>query len=155
MKPDAVDFNLRQTVENNLQLYTSQFLEKDIDIKIDIDEKINLHGDLKMFDAIIRNLLSNALKYSHSGGQIKVTADAIGTHAEIHITDFGVGMSEKVLNSLFVPGQTQSTPGTNAERGTGFGLLLIFDFLRLNNGTIKVESQLNQGTTFRINWPLA
>ena len=128
-------------------------------IHISIDEShfadTTIFADEEMMKAVIRNLLSNALKFTPSGGSVIFTSAIINDKAQISITDSGTGMTENQLKKLFKADKISSTPGTEHEVGSGLGLLLCKEFVTLNGGAISVESTPGQGSTFTINIPLA
>ncbi|MGC8803764.1 MAG: sensor histidine kinase, partial [Bacteroidales bacterium] len=113
-----------------------------------------VNADPNMIQAAIRNILSNAIKFTHRNGRIEVKAYRIKSHAIIEIKDNGVGMSSNVVRNLFKIGQVVSSKGTEGEKGTGMGLLLCKEFIELNGGKITVQSSVGKGSTFRIRLPL-
>ena len=106
-----------------------------------------------MIEAAIRNLISNAIKFTQNGGTISVGCKTNGNTAEVIITDTGVGISAADLERLFIIEKQFTTEGTNNEKGTGFGLLLCNELLKKNNGSIKVKSEKDKGSTFTISLP--
>ena len=117
------------------------------------DDAAMIWCDPNMFFSTLQNLLSNALKFSNSGGLIKVSATSEGKLTTILIEDYGVGMSPETLNKLFQVGHENTSVGTAGERGHGLGLLLSQQFVKANNGEISAQSQLGKGTIFKITLP--
>ena len=114
---------------------------------------IEVFADLNMLKTILRNLISNAIKYSKTGGQIDISAEQKNNFTEITISDNGIGMSEENIKDLFkIKGKT-SIPGTANEKGSGLGLVLCKEFIEKHKGTIKVESVLNKGSKFKFTIP--
>jgi signal transduction histidine kinase len=107
-----------------------------------------------MLHTIMQNLISNAIKYSHTGGKINLIAKEKGKQLEISIRDQGVGMDDNTLNNLFHIDQTVSELGTDGEKGTGLGLILSKEFVERHRGKILVESEKGKGSTFTICIPL-
>ncbi|MBN2663285.1 MAG: PAS domain S-box protein [Bacteroidales bacterium] len=128
--------------------------EKKITINLDVSKEINFKADSEMIKTVIRNLVSNAIKYTPENGKINILGKQINNNTIIKISDTGIGMDEQTKNSLFKIGETKSKEGTNGERGTGFGLLLCKEFVDKHKGTIKIESELNKGSNFIITIPL-
>lgn len=119
-------------------------------------EKIEIWADKKMLSVILRNLLSNAIKFTPEKGSITVTAKVSGKdHYAITVQDTGVGMPTEKIKNLFKIDKSISTPGTNGERGTGLGLILVKEFVEINKGTIEVQSQPGKGTSVTFTVPLA
>jgi signal transduction histidine kinase len=107
-----------------------------------------------MIETVVRNLLSNSIKFSNENGTIELSFYVVNEYAIIEITDNGVGIPEKSLEKLFKIEEQISTPGTMKESGTGLGLLLCKEFVNINRGDIWVESIYGQGATFKFTIPL-
>ncbi len=101
-----------------------------------------------MLKTILRNLISNAIKFTNPGGRIYVIAEADKTAITISVSDNGVGIAPEVKNQLFDISQTHTTNGTASESGTGLGLFLCKDFVEKHGGKIWVESAEGKGSTF-------
>ena len=127
--------------------------DKQIEIDLNIPNDIEIEADSQMLNTIIRNLLSNSVKYTSENGKITISAKQINNEVIIEISDTGIGMNEKTKNSLFKIGETKSKAGTNGEHGTGLGLLLCKEFVDKHNGTIHVESKPGEGSTFIVSLP--
>lgn len=112
-------------------------------------------GDIEMVKLVIRNILSNAIKYSKDGDTITITSKSLKHSSILKITDTGVGMTEEQVNRLLNKKGGYSAKGTSQEKGSGIGLLLSLEFLEVNNGKLSIESQLEVGSTFKINLPAA
>ena len=106
-----------------------------------------------MTNTIIRNLTSNALKFTHNGGEIKLFARGNGHTVEFHVIDTGVGIPDEHLPLLFRIDTQYTNPGTLGEQGTGLGLILCRELVEKNHGIIWVESKPGYGTTFRFTLP--
>jgi signal transduction histidine kinase len=101
----------------------------------------------------LRNLISNAIKFTNEEGIITIFVDQWKDHVELGISDTGVGMSKDNLEKIFDISSKHSTLGTNKEKGTGLGLILCKEFVERNQGTISVESEIDIGTTFKFTLP--
>ena len=108
-----------------------------------------------MIEIVFRNLISNSVKFTPRAGNIIVSVAVTVSHAEILISDTGIGMSLEVINSIFETQTPVSTFGTENEKGSGFGLLLCRDFIKLNNGEFFIESETGKGSRFRIRFPMS
>ena len=107
---------------------------------------------MDMIHLIVRNLISNAIKFSQHGGSIKITSQIKGNDFIMCISDSGVGISKQNQKKLFEQ-ETFTTRGTDNEEGTGLGLLLCKDFIEKNGGKIWVESKIGVGTKFFVQIP--
>jgi signal transduction histidine kinase len=106
-----------------------------------------------MIEVVIRNLLSNALKYSHENGVVVINTRS-GAHGMIiEIVDTGIGMDPEKASNLFRLEYSASTVGTKGEKGSGLGLLLCKEFVEKHNGKIHVKSELGKGSTFTVELP--
>ncbi|NOR74123.1 MAG: tetratricopeptide repeat protein, partial [Draconibacterium sp.] len=134
---------LKQTVNN-----------KQINIKLELDDKIIVFADPNMAQSIMRNILSNAIKFSHRGGEVIIKSSANKMNsAFISIIDNGVGIDEHALSQIFDITNTLQTNGTEGEKSTGLGLIIVKDFIEKNSGTITIESQKNKGTIVSFTLP--
>ena len=129
-------------------------MRKDIKLKVVIPEKFKVAADKEMLRIILRNLITNAIKFSYRGGQIELRAVADGGQVEVAVSDNGMGMTEETIQKLFNLGTHTSARGTENERGTGLGLLLCDEFVKKHGGRIWVESQPGKGSTFKFTMPL-
>ena len=128
-------------------------INKKITLQCDIDEKLHFYGDVNMIYTVLRNLTSNAIKFTRKEGKVVLSAQKIDKMVEVQIEDNGVGMDQHVLKKLFDMNVSYSTNGTAGEKGTGLGLLLCKELVEKNNGRIEVSSKLNEGTIFKIYLP--
>jgi signal transduction histidine kinase len=145
--------NLYYLIYEPYMLVIGSASNKKITIDLEVDKEIELVADSEMMKTIIRNVVSNAIKYTPENGKITISGTQVNDEVIINITDTGVGMSDQIKHSLFKIGETQSMIGTNGENGTGFGLLLCKEFVEKHRGKIKVESELGKGSKFIITIP--
>jgi len=113
-----------------------------------VDDSIRVFADKNMLKTILRNLVSNAIKFTPNGGNVIINAEQTEMQTTITITDNGVGMSAEIIRNIFDLTKVRSTKGTNDESGTGFGLMLCKEFVEKQGGMIWVESEEGVGTTF-------
>ncbi|WP_276360594.1 histidine kinase N-terminal 7TM domain-containing protein [Daejeonella sp. H1SJ63] len=149
---NPVHFNLKEVCDNILHLFENAIAEKMLKVENNIDESCIVYADKDMIQLVMRNLISNAAKFSKRGGSIILSSGTEGEYSVICCRDTGVGISEANQKKLFEQ-ETFTTPGTENEQGTGLGLLLCKDFVEKNGGTIRVESELNKGSKFCIKIP--
>tara|TARA_R110002050_G_scaffold67924_5_gene147320 strand:+ start:2382 stop:3620 length:1239 start_codon:yes stop_codon:yes gene_type:complete len=131
-----------------LELSTSLAQTKDLYIEVNAADEIEVNSDKKILKTVIRNLISNAIKYSRPGGKIRVSAIEQEDYVKIVVSDSGVGMDEKTLKNLFGIATNTSLPGTLNEKGSGFGLVLCKEFIEKLGGKIWVESEEGKGSDF-------
>jgi signal transduction histidine kinase len=148
------ELQLRQSVNESLDLLRENAQQKEIMLENQVAEDLYIHADVLMFRSILQNLVTNAIKYTPAGGEsVAVTATANDGMIELCIRDRGVGMAAETREMLFGQVSTASLLGTSKEKGTGLGLLLVKDFVAMHGGTIRVESELNKGTCFLFTMP--
>jgi len=127
---------------------------KNIELVNGISENCKIQTDRFMLDTVIRNLMSNAIKFTSNGGKIEVFDEKNEGEIKIFIKDNGIGLSEERKDKLLTDLLGKTTPGTNREKGTGLGLSLCVDFVERMGGDIKVESAgKDMGTTFIVSLP--
>lgn len=149
----AEKVNPLQITENNIEVLKHIALDKNIKFKNEIVESLNLFADRNSVSLVIRNLLSNALKYSFDNSEIRIFAYSDHQNIVIGVEDFGKGISPEKIKSLFQSNIISSEPGTRSEMGTGMGLKICTDFVRANKGRIWAESILNKHTIFYFSLP--
>lgn len=151
VNPDYINIKLATIVQ--LNLLDTQINEKELTINNTLSENITVYADKNMVELVIRNLLSNAIKYCNKKDSISISANLIDNYYVITIEDTGIGIEKDNIPKLFGM-NNYSTMGTNAERGTGIGLLLCKEFVEKNNGKIWVESEIGKGSKFSFSLPL-
>jgi signal transduction histidine kinase/ligand-binding sensor domain-containing protein len=138
---------------NASYLLEAQAHRKNIQIITEIDPAITVYADENMLNAIFRNLVSNAIKFTDEGGKIIIRSKDAGLFVEISVIDNGVGISEENINLLFNVDNNISTKGTKYESGTGLGLILCKEFVEKHGGKIWVESKEGIGSEFKFTLP--
>lgn len=152
VNPETID--LRDIIIQNINITEISAKEKDLNILFDTTKQYPVVTDKLILNTILRNLISNAIKYTPQGGSIQLIVEQTADSYCIYVKDNGVGMKEEICRKLFKVDKVQSTPGTNNEKGTGLGLILCNDFISLLNGEISVNSVYGEGTTFAISLPI-
>ncbi|MBN1414973.1 MAG: tetratricopeptide repeat-containing sensor histidine kinase, partial [Bacteroidales bacterium] len=147
--------DLREIIGGVVKLFASVSLVKNIQVKLKIKPGLLIRGDRNSLMMIIRNLLSNAIKFTPQGGMITITGDlAEDGGVKIAVTDSGIGIPEERIPWLFEFRENKSTYGTEKEKGVGLGLTLVNEFVKLNKGTIEVNSTVGKGTIFTLLFPV-
>jgi len=146
-------FSIKEIVIDLVRLFDSTALQKEIQIQYDIDDQVTVFADVSIISTLLRNLISNAIKFSLRGGTVKIEAVFDSGKTVVKVTDTGVGISEKRLATLFNIDSGNSTKGTADEKGTGLGLVLCKEFVDKSNGTLTVESKTGLGSTFIVTLP--
>jgi len=150
---NPVQLSAAELVQEVMTVYEDAAEKKQIRITHSIDPELKLFADKNQYSFIIRNLINNALKFTHSGGSIHISGTRNGNNTSIAISDTGTGMSKDAADSIFRIGKMKSKNGTAGEKGTGLGLILVQEFVRLNKGEINVSSELGKGSTFTVSIP--
>lgn len=146
---------LKKLVFNSYYLLNETAKKKSITINIAIDDNCKVLADQNMLDTIIRNLISNAIKFSKKGGSIDISAKQAGQFIDISVKDYGVGMNKEELNKVMDKDLYFTSRGTGMEKGTGIGLQLCFEFIKANRGIFRIESEKEKGTNFIFSLPKA
>ncbi|MBS4058823.1 MAG: PAS domain-containing sensor histidine kinase [Bacteroidetes bacterium] len=142
--------NLNEIINENIELFKKNASEKEIIIRNNLNENINISIDINSINTVVRNILNNAIKFTKNGGFIDFEVRQSNYEIEISIKDNGVGMSEETINKLFRIDENITMPGTNNEKGSGLGLIICNELVTKNNWKMNIESQLEKGTTFKL-----
>lgn len=153
LSPVFAKFNLNDTVNSNIKLFSSQAIKKDIAINYQ-EKNLVINSDINIIDTLIRNLLSNALKFTNRSGQIDIKVYKKQGFVQIEIADNGVGIKKVNRLNIFRVEASKTTYGTEQERGSGLGLILCKELIDLLGGKIWFESEENKGTTFIFSIPI-
>jgi signal transduction histidine kinase len=145
--------NLHQLVTQNINLLQNTIDEKTITLHNNVSADIRATGDKSNVDIIIRNLISNAIKFTNPDGIITIAADTYQGKVRLSVTDNGVGMNKTQISKLFTASSDNSSAGTMGEKGIGLGLLMSYEFAKANNGDIIVASEPGKGSTFSLELP--
>jgi signal transduction histidine kinase len=147
-------FDLAVVLNENQELLKGQAGNKKIALVNENKNALPVHAHRNSINTVVRNLISNAIKFTPEGGKITLNAEPEGKFIRVSVTDTGVGMSKEVIAKLFKIGTKHSTLGTSQEKGTGLGLILCKDFVEKNGGTIGVECAEGKGSTFYFRLPV-
>ena len=146
---------LRPLVNDSLDTMLEPAKIKGIEIDYDIPDDIEVFADRNILQTILRNLVSNAMKFTPSGGKISLSAKVTGDKSiEISIKDSGIGMSPDLVDVLFRLDAQTNRKGTDGEPSTGLGLIICKDFIEKHGGKIWVESKLGKGSDFKFTYPM-
>jgi len=147
--------NYKYIVRNAIELSISSAQNKKIEIEDITKEDYDVFADKNMIDAVLRNLISNSIKFSNADSRITVKYKKVNDYLVTTIQDQGIGIPKKAMDKLFRIEEQVSTPGTNKESGTGLGLLLCKEFITINRGDIWVESEEGVGSEFKFTLPIS
>lgn len=154
LNPSPKTLSAKEIVEEIIMLTSSSAKAKEINLSYDVEDK-TLYADEEMLKTVLRNLTTNAIKFTHQNGEIKISAKAGEENILFSIEDNGVGMTEEQIENLFKVEENNSTNGTNNEKGSGLGLILCKEFIEKNAGKLHVESSKNKGSKFSFTVPLS
>lgn len=144
------NLNLKKLVDESLLIFDSKIQQKNISIKVDIQDKINIKADETLFSQVLNNLISNAIKYTHPQGAIFIIAEKKDKHITVLIKDTGVGISPDDITKVFDEFNHHYSIGTKGEQGAGLGLSICKKILDAHNFNIILNSTVNVGTEFKI-----
>jgi signal transduction histidine kinase len=142
--------NLFEFCLNTFKYHELALQSKELKLDITIDDDIVILADPIILTSVCNNIIGNAIKFSHRAGKIEITAGIEGNQVVVHISDDGIGINERTLSRIFSIESCKSTPGTEGEKGSGFGLILCKELIERNGGTIQIESKEGKGTTISL-----
>ena len=149
------NYRLLSIFDETMQANKHHANSKNITIKADINEDITIWADKNMISTVLRNLISNAIKFSEKGSNIDIHALELNEKIIITIKDYGIGISQKNMEKLFRLDSKITSHGTDNEKGSGLGLILCKEFIDKNGGEISVESKPGEGSIFSFSVPSA
>jgi two-component system, sensor histidine kinase and response regulator len=155
IKYDQKIHNLRSCVEESIRSLVPAAKSKGISIENNVDDNFLAYFDLNTITTVLRNLVSNSLKFTKEKGMVKIESTKNENSFVLSISDNGIGISDDNIDKLFNESHNFSTIGIKGEKGSGLGLLLCKEFVQKNNGKIWVESKPELGTTFFFTLPLS
>jgi PAS domain S-box-containing protein len=147
------EINLRLIIDENIDNFILQASNKEIVLKTDINIDKFIFADKNMINTVLRNLISNAIKFTHKNGSVTINTKFASDEIVMSVTDTGVGMSQVKIDQLFQLDNSLSMPGTEKEQGTGLGLRLCKDFTDIMGGRIWAESVPGKGSKFSFTIP--
>ena len=145
--------SLSSIIGETIELSKTVAIAKDISLSQNKPDNIDVYADKDMLETVLRNLISNAIKFTKPGGSISVLAKKKQSQVEIAISDNGVGMSEETIHKLFKIETNNTRIGTKDEKGSGLGLILCKELVEKIGGSIWVESELGMGSVFKFTLP--
>lgn len=151
-QPELIE--LGNVVKSTVELLKGHARGKGIQVQNDVSEKLEVYADEHMLNTVLRNLISNAVKYTPTGGTVQIGAEAIHGRTTIKISDTGIGIPKQDKQKLFRVGETVTRRGTADEEGTGLGLILCKEFIEKHGGDIWVESNEGKGSIFSFSLPV-
>ena len=152
---DKERFSLIPTIDRAVDMFKTTAEKKDIKIVYNSHSKdVFINADEEMISSVLRNLISNGIKFTDSNGFVKVDVNVEDGFVIISVIDNGVGIDKVTLSKLFKVGERVTRYGTNDEEGSGLGLILSKEFILKNGGDILVESQMGAGSTFNVKIPI-
>ncbi len=146
-------FELTILIAEVATFFTDSARQKSIRIHTEVPIEVPVFADKDMMGTVLRNLVSNAIKFTHEGGQVTIKVIKTAKNITLSVSDTGMGMSQKRLNTLFLTDHVNSTPDTGGQKGTGLGLVLCKEFMEKHGGTIWAESIEQKGSVFFITLP--
>ncbi|MDG5767518.1 two-component regulator propeller domain-containing protein [Balneolales bacterium ANBcel1] len=127
-----------RAIGKSIQLYST----------VSPEREVMVYADRNLLSVVLRNLINNAIKFTHENGRVEISAEEKEDCVEIVVSDNGVGMSPDQIDQVLNASIPTSTRGTNSEKGTGLGLAVVRDFIRINGGKLRIESQPGKGSRF-------
>jgi signal transduction histidine kinase/TPR repeat protein len=151
-----IEFDIKYLIDNNISLSEQIAISKNINIIQEYPSRLKCFGDINMLSTVMRNLISNAIKFSHKGGEIKVKAyqEKDSNFIVISVSDNGVGMTPEIVQNLFKIDAQITNLGTNDEKGTGLGLILCKEFVEKHGGKIYIDTVIGKGSIFYVKIPI-
>jgi signal transduction histidine kinase len=150
---NPVKLNVKNLIDEEFENFISAATHKLISLNHSISENLHVSADIDMFKTVLRNLISNAIKYSFIGGEVTINATELKQFVEISVEDTGIGITQKDRKELFRRNEIHTTRGTNNESGTGLGLILCKEFVEKHGGTIRIESEPGKGSRILFTLP--
>lgn len=137
-----------------IQLLTGSANKKDIKMELDVPVSLQAYFDEITIHTVFRNLIANAIKFTPEKGNINILSSVSKEFVEITVKDNGIGMQQNVIDKIFKDNKLHTSLGTNKEQGTGFGLIMVKDFVGRNNGKLDVKSIPGEGVSMIVTIPL-
>jgi signal transduction histidine kinase len=154
LKFNPKNINLAHQVSGVISFLEIQAINKDIAILNSVEKNVHVKADEHMLDTILRNLISNAIKFTEAKGEIQIYSTLKNDFVEITVKDNGVGMTDAEIAAIFSVHEISTSLGTSNEQGSGLGLILCRDFVESHGGKIWVESKVDEGSEFKFTLPI-
>lgn len=149
------DLKVISVVDECVKELKANLDHKKIECIVKVDNKGVVFADKAMIHTVFRNLIMNAIKFSFPGGKIRISSENGAERCSVSFSDDGIGIQPEIQKKLFDDNESVSTPGTTGESGSGLGLVICKDFVERNKGTIRVESEPGNGSTFIVSLPIS
>ena len=146
---------IKEKIYTICELYHTSLIKKNIAMHYQISDGFAVHVDANQLEIILRNIISNAIKFTSDNGKIIINVIEKGNMAELSICDDGIGMTQSTIDQLLTNKLIEPKEGTHKEKGTGLGLLISRELITLNQGQLRIESKVGTGSCFYILLPLA
>ncbi|MCF8262793.1 MAG: hybrid sensor histidine kinase/response regulator [Melioribacteraceae bacterium] len=144
------DINLSEILDQIVQLYEGNAAQKQLKILKNFENNLRIRGDQDLLDTVVRNLLNNAIKFTPKNGQISLNVESDPINITIEIQDSGIGIEEEKISTILSSGNFESTAGTENEMGSGLGLAVCQELIKLQKGKLVIESTQNIGSKFSV-----
>jgi len=158
LKANPSEIHLKSIYHTVLNQFETSAQLKEIQLEEKLEDDITVFADKQLTDTVLRNLISNAIKFTNHGGKVSVMSEIMNRDGEsfckVSISDNGIGMDDEAVKKLFVTGIRKFSNGTSNEQGNGLGLLLCKEFVQIQGGEIWVESKIGVGSVFSFTLPL-
>ncbi len=151
---NPIKISVKDVVENVSGVFYDIANNKEVSLNIDLPENVFIEADKTMLETILRNLISNALKFSNKGGSVTISAESNKKDVNISVKDTGIGMDDELKSEIFRIDKKSGRKGTANEPSTGLGLLLCKEFAEKNNGKITINSEEGKGSEFVVSFPV-
>lgn len=150
---NPIEFDLVQIINDVIDLMRVTAIQKSITFSKTVPSQMKIIADKEMISLVLRNIISNSVKFSNPGGNIHISAGENGNETMVEVCDSGVGIKKEIIEKLFRIDEIVTTPGTQREQGTGLGLILVKEFINLHGGKVHVESEVGKCTRFSFTLP--
>jgi signal transduction histidine kinase/tetratricopeptide (TPR) repeat protein len=155
VKYEPETIRVKNVVDDCVRELKANLDHKKIECSAKIDRKCVAFADRSMVYTVFRNLIMNAIKFSFPGGKIRISSEVGEETCSVTVTDEGIGIQPEIQKKLFKANEVVSTPGTTGESGSGLGLVICKEFVERNQGSIRVESEPGNGSSFIVTFPLS
>ncbi len=155
LKVEPINFNLSELIGSQVEFFKNGAESKQIKLIFNVDKNLHVHADQNMILTTLRNLISNAIKFTKRGGSINITSKHEGDKIIFSVRDNGIGINSENQKKLFLLDSDFKINGTDNETGTGLGLILCKEFINKNGGEISVQSEEGKGSIFTFTLPIA
>jgi signal transduction histidine kinase len=152
--PSPTQINIYELVEKQVRYFQTNIINKNITLINEVKKDDVAFADRNQIDTVLRNLVNNAIKFTHKGGTITIKSENTNEKLYIGVQDTGIGIPEENIPKILDDKQNFTTQGTDKEKGTGLGLSLCKEFIEANQGKINIKSKINEGTLVSFSLPI-